>query len=308
MLDYIDGDMTPAEAAYQRNDHGFALLVNDPRHVPPATTIHDFRDRIRDSLDPDDAKHDYMLSLVAEYLSPTLRSPVARSSLRTSLNTARFEAMARFIDKLDEDGRCLLAEVLENDKAGDPAQLAKTVDRFRLNSITHKRALLAHSTLFVRAPSVHANNGNFTLYVTERAVAMLRYNACEYLDRATQFPTPLIAECELLMNSFRSGEGTRFATVTEFDWGNGQPLAALKREHNTLGETLDLLAGQIRAARRVLRVGRQYLSNTNPLRKNKHTDTLQDNSEDDTMFQHLFDNADAMNAGDEEGGVRIFES
>ncbi|OQO12356.1 hypothetical protein B0A48_02998 [Cryoendolithus antarcticus] len=146
MLDYLDIDGLPDEVAYRRNDHGFALLVNDPRHVPPATTIQDFRERLRDSLDADDAKHDYMLSLIAEYLSPTLRSPVMRSSLRKSLNTARFEAMRQFIETLAEDGRAVVAELLDA-KVDTPVPLANMVDRFLFNSITHKRALLAHPVL-----------------------------------------------------------------------------------------------------------------------------------------------------------------
>nr|OQO29322.1 hypothetical protein B0A51_02898 [Rachicladosporium sp. CCFEE 5018]OQO29872.1 hypothetical protein B0A51_02324 [Rachicladosporium sp. CCFEE 5018] len=202
-------------------------------------------------------------------------------------------------------------------------RIANIVERFLLNSITHKRALLAHPTLFVRAPLVHANNGNFTLHATERAVATLRYNAREYLHHATRSPTLLIddlrvrvttssavvetsiAECELLTNSFRSGKGTHFATVTELDWGNGRPLAALTQEHDTLRETLDELAGQVRAARRVLRVDRQYLSTTNPLRNDERTNTLQEYLELDTLFRDRPDDTLATNADDEEGGVSI---
>ncbi|KAK6443466.1 hypothetical protein LTR95_000293 [Oleoguttula sp. CCFEE 5521] len=191
MSSYFDGDMTSAEAAYQRNDHDFALLVNDPRYVPPATTIQDFRERLRDSLDLSDSKHDYLLSLIVEYLSPTLRSPVTRSSLRTSLNTARFEAMRQFIEKLAEDGRALVAELLDA-KVDTPVPLANMVDRFLLNSITHKRALLAHPVLLVRAPLVHANNGNITLHLLERAIDMLRSYARDYLHHATQYPPPWI--------------------------------------------------------------------------------------------------------------------
>ncbi|KAK6441586.1 hypothetical protein LTR95_002181 [Oleoguttula sp. CCFEE 5521] len=125
------------------------------------------------------------------------------------------------------------------------------------------------------------------------------------MTRSRDVVDTLLEDCELLMNSFRSGERTRLATVTRLDWVYGRPVAALVQEHDDLGKTLNELSGQIRAARRALRINWQFLSATNPLRGSEDRSTLWTCEEVATTYRTLFDDPEDVDMDVEEGGVSI---